>query len=136
MFKNILREIRKERGLSQVSLSTLLNISDKTVSSWEQGRTEPSMTQLKLMADIFNVDMNYLLNKIYVNPDETNNIYGDYEANLEYFADKPELLNIYKNIHENESLQLLFDSARDLSPEDLESVLIHIQGIRKARGLD
>lgn len=71
----------------------------------------------------------------YEDSDPNNNTYGNYKENLTYFADKLELLELYKQIHDSHSLQLLFDSAKDLSPEDLETVLIHIQGIRKAKGV-
>ena len=62
-------------------------------------------------------------------------IYGDHAANLEYFANDPDLLETYKHIVENDNLKLLFDSAKDLSPEDLEPVLILIDGIRKQKCL-
>lgn len=68
--------------------------------------------------------------------DGIDNYYGNHEANLAYFADKPELLALYKQIHDSHSLQLLFDSAKDLTPQDLEMVLTIIRGIRKERGLD
>ena len=59
--------------------------------------------------------------------------YGNHADNLEYFADKPELLEIYKEIHDSESLQLLFDNAKDLEPQDLETVLMIIKGIKAER---
>lgn len=59
------------------------------------------------------------------------NIYGDHKANLEHLATKPELLEIYNDIYESENLQLLFDTARDLTPEELEAVLNVIKMIHK-----
>lgn len=67
---------------------------------------------------------------------DTDNYYGDHQANLDHLADKPELLHIYNDIYESQTLQLLFDKTQDLTPEDLEMVLTIISGIRKERGLD
>lgn len=66
----------------------------------------------------------------------TSSIYGNHQDNLEYFSDKPELMDIYKEIHNSESLQLLFDSAKDLTPQDLETVLMIIKGIKSERNKD
>lgn len=71
------------------------------------------------LIDIFNESLRSFLSVKY----EPVNLYGDHNANLAYFADKPELLELYKDIHESESLRLLFDSAKNLKPEDLEIVL-------------
>ena len=59
------------------------------------------------------------------------NTYGDHKANLEHLATKPELLEIYNDIYESENLQLLFDTARDLTPDELEAVLNVIKMIHK-----
>lgn len=123
MFKENLKKLRKNRGLNQVDLADKLGISDKTISSWESGRTEPNMKQLNELSKIFNVSINVLVGK-----DEfVKNTYGNHEANLEYFADKPEVLEMYKEIYENENLALLFDTARELKPEELEKVLKYMK---------
>ncbi|CAM3603522.1 helix-turn-helix domain-containing protein [Erysipelothrix urinaevulpis] len=67
----------------------------------------------------------------FLKPEESDNKYGDHNKNLEYFSDKPELLELYKDIHESENLQLLFDTARNLTPEELEAVLNVINMIHK-----
>ena len=47
-----------------------------------------------------------------------------------------DLWETYIAIGNNDSLRVLMDGAADLTPEDLEPVLILIQGIRKAKGLE
>lgn len=43
MIGDNIRKIREEKGLSQLDLAKKLNVSDRTVSSWEVNRTEPKM---------------------------------------------------------------------------------------------
>lgn len=47
--KDVLR-IRKEFRVSQKAFARLLNVSPKTVQSWEQGTREPSDAALKLLS--------------------------------------------------------------------------------------
>lgn len=51
--KNI-RDIRTAAGMEQKELADLLHVSNKTVSSWECGRTEPKIGMIEVMSKIFN----------------------------------------------------------------------------------
>ena len=42
-----IKKMRELRGLKQSDLAEILNISDKTVSSWEINRTEPKMGMIE-----------------------------------------------------------------------------------------
>ena len=53
--KNKLNKVRTEQNVSQEKLASLLNVSQKTVSSWEIGRTTPKPSQMQHMEDIFKV---------------------------------------------------------------------------------
>ena len=53
-FKSNLKDIRASRGLTQKMLADLLNVSDRTVSSWEAGRTEPNMGMVEQMCKALN----------------------------------------------------------------------------------
>ena len=129
--KNI-KELMKRKNLSMGDLSRITEIPKTTISRYLNDAGTIPADRLPLISSALNTTPEELMGWV----DSDDDIYGDHRKNLEYFASKPELLELYKEIYDSESLQLLFDSARDLSPEDLESVLIHIQGIRKARGLD
>lgn len=56
-----IKKIREEKHISQQELGSLLNISGKTVSSWEIGRTEPNMGYIQSMCDIFNISIDDLI---------------------------------------------------------------------------
>ena len=62
-FANILKTLRTERQLSQLELATRLGISKSAVSMYEQGRREPDFDILNKIADIFQVDVDYLLGR-------------------------------------------------------------------------
>lgn len=62
-FKDRLKELRKTKGLSQVALADRLGLSKSTIGAYETGDITPSVEALEMIADFFNVDMNYLLGK-------------------------------------------------------------------------
>jgi transcriptional regulator with XRE-family HTH domain len=54
-------KLRKERKLSQKELASLLFVADKTISSWEIDRTEPSLEMLVKLSDVFGCSMSFLI---------------------------------------------------------------------------
>ena len=62
-FPNRMRELRSSRHFTQDDLSKRLGISKSTISMYENGNREPDFETLELIADFFNVDMNYLIGK-------------------------------------------------------------------------
>lgn len=50
---NRIKDYRKMYNLSQLDLAKSLHVSDATVSSWENGRTEPNMEQVLALSKIF-----------------------------------------------------------------------------------
>ena len=63
VFANILKTLRTDKHLSQRELATRLGISKSAVSMYEQGRREPDFDILNKIADIFQVDADYLLGR-------------------------------------------------------------------------
>ena len=62
-FGEVLKKLRKAKGLTQEQLGERFNITKTGVSYWENGKATPSYEMLENIADYFNVDMNYLLGK-------------------------------------------------------------------------
>lgn len=62
-FKECLRFLRKSNDLGQDKLAEALNISAKTISHWETGYTEPSISQLIQLADFFDVTLDELMGR-------------------------------------------------------------------------
>lgn len=63
-FKDIIKKLRRERGLSQQELAQKTGLSASSIGMYEQGRRKPSFEVLELFADTFNVDMDYLLGRV------------------------------------------------------------------------
>lgn len=61
-FGNFIKELRKEKGITQKELGEKLNITDKAISKWERGLSFPDITMLNLLAEFFEVDVSELLN--------------------------------------------------------------------------
>ncbi len=62
-FKDRLKEIRIKNGLTQTDLAKTCNVTRGIISHYESGTRKPSFEMLELIADVFNVDMDYLLGK-------------------------------------------------------------------------
>ena len=57
-----LKQIRKERRLTQLKVAMDLNISREALSHYENGKREPSIDMLVKMSDYFNVSIDFLIN--------------------------------------------------------------------------
>lgn len=57
----IIAVLRKKKGLTQSQLAEKLNISDKTVSRWENGLGFPEVTQFPAIAKLLGVSVDYLM---------------------------------------------------------------------------
>ena len=55
-----LRELRKERQLTQQDVALSLRVPISTYANWEQGRREPSLYDLYNIMFVFKIDANIL----------------------------------------------------------------------------
>lgn len=62
-FAERIKHLRTRRGLSQDQLSSMLGISRSTIGMYETGQREPDFETCEAIADIFNVDMDYLIGR-------------------------------------------------------------------------
>ncbi len=53
--------LRKSKGISQESLAAILKVNRNYLSRVETGKSEPTAGILKQLAEIFNIDLNSLL---------------------------------------------------------------------------
>lgn len=58
---NRLKELRKIKNETQSEIANLLQVNVKTISRWESGESSIRIAQAKMLADHFNVSVDYLL---------------------------------------------------------------------------
>ena len=59
--KDIIRELRNQKGLSQEELAARVFVTRQAISRWENGETVPNTETLKLLSKEFDVSINTLL---------------------------------------------------------------------------
>lgn len=60
---NKIKELRKKKRLTQKELSSLIGVSQNTLSYWENGVYDIDTKSLQRLAAIFDVSVDYLLGK-------------------------------------------------------------------------
>ena len=59
--KNRIRELRKQRHMSQIYLSIELEVSQESISAYENGKCYPSFQSLLKLSEIFNSSIDYIM---------------------------------------------------------------------------
>lgn len=85
---------RKEKGLTQLQLAESLNVSNRTVSKWENGDGYPDITILPNLSDILEISIDELIRgeKSYENPGKKQADTDEYSDNST--ATKVTVLNV------------------------------------------
>ncbi len=63
MIKLKIKELRKEKGITQLKLAMELHMAQNTVSRYESGEREPGIAELVRLADYFGVSIDYLVGR-------------------------------------------------------------------------
>lgn len=58
---NRLKQVRLSKGLNQKELAEALNLSQAAISGYETGKYDPGMKIWKMIADYFDVTVDYLI---------------------------------------------------------------------------
>lgn len=87
-FGQQLKEIRKEKGMSQVQLAKFLDVCVASVRNWEQGVSTPNRTCRQILKDKLGIDYSPAVQR-------KNNFYH-LKARLKQYSNEP-MLPIYKS---------------------------------------
>ena len=104
----MLKEIRKKNGLSQNELAQIAKTSQKTISNYENGVSEPDLKTLTYLADYFHTTIDSLVGH-----------------NVPYLLDKSTLTAEQKE---------LVEMVSKMNYEECKIVLAYIQGVKKGLG--
>ncbi len=91
---NSIAELRRRLGFTQAELAEKLNISDKTISRWENGLGFPEITQFPALAKIFGVTVDYLMTGERKGITIAGNILTDIVKNVDCYPNIGMLANI------------------------------------------
>lgn len=56
-----LKELRREKGMTQDELGKEIGVTNKTISKWENGNYMPPIDVLMLLSEMYNVSINEIL---------------------------------------------------------------------------
>lgn len=91
-----LKELRQEKGLNQKELALEIETTQRNISNWENGNSEPDIQMILKMSKFFEVTVDYFLN----NQDELN-----INANNAFLENS--LITAIKNLSNNKKRALL-----------------------------
>lgn len=60
---NVLKELRKSKGMTQKEVAEKLNITDRTYGHYETGKREPSIDMLIEIAKYYNISIDILVGR-------------------------------------------------------------------------
>lgn len=103
-----IKNLRMQYGLTQSELGEIAGVSDKAVSTWENGTAEPRMGAIQRIAEHFHISKGSLID------DSPENI----SPIVSISASEAELLAIIKDLNEA-GQQKIFDYAKDLQASGL-----------------
>ena len=108
-----LKELRKERRISQTELGQMIGVATSSISEYESGKISPP-DELKIkIADYFGVTLDYLLGRSNIR-DAT-----EYTA----LKDDPELLEFWEVIRANPDFKLLYKKSKELTPNAIKQMV-------------
>lgn len=116
---NIVKELRRKRGIQQKELALEINVSHATISAWETGKSDPSGSNLKKVAEYFGVDELTVLGRGVV----------DLTADAE-----DDSWEIREQLRRDPNMRLLFDAAARATPEHLRAAAAMLKALEPKDG--
>lgn len=113
MLAKRLKELREEKGYSFRVLSALCGVSKSAIVLYEQGKRNPKREVVEAFADIFNVDVDYLMGK-----SDIRSVYADQIHNTQKQTSPTE-----PKLTEGE--EMLLELFRRI-PEDKQTFVLHM----------
>lgn len=105
----IFEQLLQSYGISAYKFCKETGISQSTISTWKAKKNLISGELAKKIAEYFHVSVDYLMTG------------KEKEGGENYYLNE-ETSKMAQDIFENKELRVLFDAARDASPEDLQTV--------------
>lgn len=121
IFSENLNRLLQDREKTQSEVAKEIDVSPQTFNTWTQGIAIPRMGKIQRLADYFHIEKSALLDK--ASQDQT------------YYTN-PETAKVAQEIFDNSDLRILFDAAKDSSPEQLKLAAEMLRQFKKTSGED
>ena len=103
-----LRNLRKERGITQKELAEKLSMDTSIVCKYESGAAVPSYEALEKIADFFEVSTDYLFGR------EANHLIDTEDENTEKFLEM---------MRTRPEFKILFDISKDATEHEIRQII-------------
>ena len=121
IFSENLNRLLQDREKTQSEVAKEIDVSPQTFNTWTQGIAIPRMGKIQRLADYFHIEKSALLDKA---PQE------------QTYYNNPETAKVAQEIFDNSDLRVLFDAAKDSSPEQLKLAAEMLRQFKKTSGED
>lgn len=111
-------KLRDSNGLKDADVAKATGITKSTFSDWKNGRSKPKDEKLQKIADLFGVTTDYLRT-------------GELKEGSEGYYLSNETAEMAQKLFENKDLRVLFDAAKDATPEDLKTTYDMLMALKK-----
>lgn len=108
-----IKALREKFNLTQAEFGEIAGVSDKAVSTWENGTAEPRMGAIQKIAEHFGISKASLVD----------------DADGEYYID-PEVAELAQQLKDRPELKVLFDASKGVSKDDIQFVIDMIERMK------
>ena len=121
IFTRNLNNLLQEHNKTQLELANYIGVSNTSVNNWTKGYNTPRMDKIDLICSFFHIRREDLLT--------------DTPREQTYYTN-PETAKVAQEIFDNSDLRILFDAAKDSSPEQLKLAAEMLRQFKKTSGED
>ncbi|MCU6748549.1 helix-turn-helix domain-containing protein [Faecalicatena acetigenes] len=120
MYKKF-EQLLRQNNVTPYRVHKETGISTATLSDWKNGKSEPKKDKIEKICQYFEVPLSYF--------------YGEEPEGGERYYLNEETAEMAQKLFENRELRVLFDAAKDATPEDLKTTYDMLMALkRKERG--
>ena len=114
---DIFEQLLQSYGITAYKFCKETGISQSTISTWKKKRNIISGEIAQTIASYFNISVDYLMT-------------GKEKEADKYYINE-ETAEMAQTLFENKPLRVLFDAAKDTTPEDLETTYNMLMALKK-----
>jgi len=112
MFPDRLKDLRKQKKLTQGDLAELMGMSQATVASWEKGTRKPDIDALLQLAGILGCSVDYLLGRASADLNDTDDAW-----------------EVRERLRRDPNFRILFDASKKATAENLRAAAAMLKAL-------